>query len=123
MIWLLGPEAPGPVLDLCLPLVAVYVDTGPTVVLEEATDITSSLVAGADGSAGIPPPELASLVEITSDDDASEDPGGVNPVACAMSSNLYGATGVKAPLPRPPFPGKLLFSLYLADLSLEDGEI
>jgi hypothetical protein len=62
------------------------VDTvvGPTVVFEDATDMLSVL-AGMPvsiGSAGKGPGALESLddVVIASDEDCSEDPGGVNPV-------------------------------------------
>jgi hypothetical protein len=62
------------------------VDTvvGPTVVLEDAIDMVSVFAGmpGSIGSAGKRPGALESLddVVIASDEDCSDDPGGVNPV-------------------------------------------
>ena len=56
---------------------------GPTVVLDDATDMLSAMAGtpGSIGRAGRGPGTLESLVVvIASDDDWSDDPGGVNPV-------------------------------------------
>jgi hypothetical protein len=68
---------------LDLPLCAAYDDTdvGPTVELQDATDMVSPGSIGILGRAGRGPGALESLdVVIASDEDGSDDPGGVNPV-------------------------------------------
>ena len=63
-----------------------YVETvvGPTVVEDDATDCESvAALIGSPGSAGKAPEALELLVDviIASDEDCSDDPGGVSPVS------------------------------------------